>query len=144
VGVPSREPAGATADVAIVGGGPAGSAAALWLARQGLRVVVIERERFPRHQPGETLPPGVEPIFAQLGVTNAIEAAGFIRHRGTWVTWSGPRRFDALGGDRDGPWLGFQAPLIRQATFSTRWNLFQMAGERSVLAKVDYAGTLAR
>src|ERR671912_112931 len=83
---------------------------ALWLARQGLRVVVIERERFPRYWPGETLPPGFEPIFAQLGVTNAIEAAGFIRHRGTWVTWSGPRRFDSFGGDRDGPWLGFQAP----------------------------------
>jgi 2-polyprenyl-6-methoxyphenol hydroxylase-like FAD-dependent oxidoreductase len=84
VGVPSREPAGATADVAIVGGGPAGSAAALWLARQGLRVVVIERERFPRHRPGETLPPGVEPIFAQLGVTEAIAAVGFTRHSGTW------------------------------------------------------------
>jgi 2-polyprenyl-6-methoxyphenol hydroxylase-like FAD-dependent oxidoreductase len=59
------------------------------------------------------LPPGVEPIFAQLGVTNAIEAAGFIRHRGTWVTWSGPRRFDRFGGDRGGPGLGFQAPRDR-------------------------------
>jgi 2-polyprenyl-6-methoxyphenol hydroxylase-like FAD-dependent oxidoreductase len=113
VGVLSREPAGATADVAIVGGGPAGSAAALWLARQGRRVVVIERERCPRHRPGETLPPGVEPIFAQLGVTSAIEAAGFIRHPGTWVTWSGPRRFDAFGGDGNGPWLGFRAPRER-------------------------------
>src|SRR5215207_1658960 len=98
------------ADVVIVGGGPAGSAAALWCARQGLRVVLLERERFPRHRPGETLPPGVEPLFAQLGVTEAIAAAGFTRHPGTWVTWSGPRRFDPFGRDSGGAWYGFQAP----------------------------------
>jgi flavin-dependent dehydrogenase len=55
-------------DVAVVGGGPVGSAAALWCVRQGLRVVLLERERFPRRHPGVTLPPGVEPLFAQLGV----------------------------------------------------------------------------
>src|SRR5215208_4143946 len=97
-------------DVVIVGGGPAGSATALWCVRQGLRVVLVERERFPRHRPGETLPPGVEPLFAQLGVTDAILAAGFTRHLGTWVTWSGPRRFDPFGLDSGGPWRGFQAP----------------------------------
>src|SRR5215211_3104392 len=93
-------------DVAIVGGGPAGSASAIWCARQGLRVVLLEREVFPRHRPGETLPPGVEPIFAQLGVAGAR----FTRHLGTWVTWSGPRRFDPFGLDSGGPWYGFQAP----------------------------------
>jgi flavin-dependent dehydrogenase len=98
------------ADVVIVGGGPAGSTSALWCARQGLRVVLVERERFPRHRPGETLPPGVEPLFAQLGVTDAILTAGFTRHLGTWVTWSGPRRFDPFGRDSGGSWYGFQAP----------------------------------
>ena len=39
--------------------------------------------------------------------------AGFERPAGTWVTWSGPRRFDAFGADGDGPWLGFQAPRNR-------------------------------
>jgi flavin-dependent dehydrogenase len=97
-------------DVVIVGGGPAGSAAALWCVRQGLRVVLVERERFPRHRPGETLPPGAEPLFNQLGVADAIAAAGFTRHLGTWVSWSGPRRFDPFGADRNGPWQGFQAP----------------------------------
>jgi len=98
------------ADVVIVGGGPAGSAAALWCVRQGLRVVQLEREQFPRHRPGETLPPGVEPLFAQLGVAEAIVAAGFTRHSGTWVTWAGPRRFDPFGRDSGGSWYGFQAP----------------------------------
>ena len=103
----------AAVDVVVVGGGPAGSAAAIWCARRGLRVVLLERERFPRHRPGETLPPGVEPLFDQLGVAGAIGRAGFVRHAGTWVTWSGPRRFDAFGGDEGGPWLGFQAPRER-------------------------------
>jgi flavin-dependent dehydrogenase len=96
--------------VVVVGGGPAGSATAIWCARRGLRVALLERERFPRHRPGETLPPGVEPLFGQLGVAEAMLGSGFIRHRGTWVAWSGPRRFDPFGGDSRGPWLGFQAP----------------------------------
>src|SRR5215208_5974705 len=101
---------GSEVDVVVVGGGPAGSAAALWCVRQGLRVVLLEREQFPRHRPGETLPPGVEPVFAQLEVAEAIAAAGFTRHPGTWVSWDGPRRFDAFGFDSGGSWSGFQAP----------------------------------
>src|SRR5215207_4486055 len=97
-------------DVVIVGGGPAGSATAIWCARQGLRVLLLEREVFPRHRPGETLPPGVEPVFVQLGVNEAIAEAGFTRHLGTWVSWSGPRRFDPFGRDSRGSWRGFQAP----------------------------------
>lgn len=75
-----------------------------------MRVALLERDRFPRHRPGETLPPGAEPIFAQLGVAEAVRAAQFVRHPGTWVSWSGPRRFDPFGEDADGPWFGFQAP----------------------------------
>src|SRR5688500_14225524 len=97
-------------DVVIVGGGPAGSASALWCAHHGLRVVLVERERVTRHRPGETRPPGVEPLFAPPGVIAAIVTAGFTRHLGTWVTWAGPRRFDAFGVDSGGPWRGFQAP----------------------------------
>ena len=97
-------------DVVIVGGGPAGSASALWCARLGLRVVLLEREVFPRHRPGETLPPGVESVLVQLGVVEQILAADFTRHLGTWVSWSGPRRFDAFGRDSHGSWRGFQVP----------------------------------
>jgi flavin-dependent dehydrogenase len=97
-------------DVVVVGGGPAGSAAAIWCARHGLTVCLLERQRFPRHRPGETLPPGVDVLFGQLGVAEAIARAGFTRHSGTWVEWTGERRFEAFGGMPDAPWLGRQAP----------------------------------
>ena len=44
-------------DVAIIGGGPAGSTAATLLARAGRRVIVLEREKFPRFHIGESLLP---------------------------------------------------------------------------------------
>lgn len=94
----------------IVGGGPAGTAAALWCAHRELRVILLERERFPRHRPGETLPPAAEVLFDQLGVGTAIARADFHRHTGTWVEWNAARRFDGFGVDDAGPWGGFQAP----------------------------------
>ena len=44
-------------DVAIIGGGPAGSTAAALLARAGRLVVLFEREKFPRFHIGESLLP---------------------------------------------------------------------------------------
>lgn len=103
-------------DVAVVGGGPAGSAAAIWCAMRGLVVVLIEGQPFPRPRPGETLHPGVSPILRQLGVDREVDQAGFLRHPGQTVKWEGEPRFVAFGGDSAGPWLGFQA--VRE-TFDT-------------------------
>lgn len=96
-------------DLAIIGAGPAGCAAAISAAQAGLRVVLVERLSFPRHRPGETLPPGVEPLFRQLGVWEEIENAGFIRHSGHWVAWDGEPKFSAFGRTEEELWRGFQA-----------------------------------
>jgi flavin-dependent dehydrogenase len=100
---------GRSADVVVVGGGPAGSAAAISCASAGLSVLVLERAAFPRDCPGESLHPGVEPLFSQLGVGDAVRAADFVRYPGFWVEWDGPRQFVPFGQDANGPWLGFQA-----------------------------------
>jgi flavin-dependent dehydrogenase len=96
------------APVVVVGGGPAGCAAAIACAQAGLQVTLLEREPFPRHRPGETLHPGVEALFRQLGVWEQILRGGFLRHEGNWIRWDGPPRFEAFGRDATGPWRGFQ------------------------------------
>ena len=69
-------------DVAVVGGGPAGSTVSAFLARAGLAVVCFERERFPRFHVGESLLPASLPLFDRLGVRERIESAGFQRKNG--------------------------------------------------------------
>ena len=68
----------------ILGGGPAGSAAALAALREGGRVRVIEKSRFPRHKVcGEFFSPEIGPELDNLGAWNAFLAAGPARVRRT-------------------------------------------------------------
>ncbi len=67
-------------DVIVMGGGPAGATSAALLAAAGHRVVVVEKERFPRFHIGESLLPCDLPIFARLGVT--LEGGPFVRKAG--------------------------------------------------------------
>jgi flavin-dependent dehydrogenase len=69
-------------DVAIIGGGPAGSTAAGLLARAGRRVVVFEREKFPRFHIGESLLPFSMKAFTRLGLHEKFLRAGFIKKYG--------------------------------------------------------------
>src|SRR4051794_35406030 len=63
-------------DVLIVGGGPAGSTTAALLARKGLEVTLIERDRHPRFHIGESLLPMNIPIVERLGLGEALHAIG--------------------------------------------------------------------
>jgi flavin-dependent dehydrogenase len=65
-------------DVVIVGGGPGGATAAALLARRGRRVLVLERQRFPRFHIGESLLPSSAPVLAELGLSDEMDRR-FIR-----------------------------------------------------------------
>jgi flavin-dependent dehydrogenase len=69
-------------DVAIIGGGSADSTAAALLARAGRRVIVFEREKFPRFHIGESLLPFSMKAFTRLGLHEKFLRAGFMKKFG--------------------------------------------------------------
>ncbi|MEX2138695.1 MAG: NAD(P)/FAD-dependent oxidoreductase [Pirellulales bacterium] len=65
--------------VIVIGGGPAGSTVSTILAQQGVRVVLYERERFPRFHIGESLIPETYWTFKRLGMLPKLKASRFTR-----------------------------------------------------------------
>ncbi|KKD08049.1 tryptophan 7-halogenase [Streptomyces sp. WM6386] len=75
-------------DLIVVGGGPAGSTAATVVAKRGHRVLLLERETFPRYQIGESLLPAtVHGLCRILGVADEVQQAGFTLKRGGTLRW---------------------------------------------------------
>lgn len=80
-------------DVLVIGGGPAGSTAAILLAEKGYRVVLLEKARHPRFHIGESLLPANMPLFERLGVADRIRAIGMQKWGAEFVSpWDGRRQ----------------------------------------------------
>ncbi len=74
---PSATPA-LSFDVCIVGAGPAGSTAACLLARQGLKIALLDRARFPRDKTcGDGITPRGTRVLERIGALDRVAAAGF-------------------------------------------------------------------
>ena len=69
----------ADVDVAVIGGGPAGSTVSALLAQQGLRVAVFERDAFPRFHIGESLIPETYWVLKRLNMLPKMEASHFVK-----------------------------------------------------------------
>jgi menaquinone-9 beta-reductase len=102
----------------VVGAGPAGAASALYAARRGHRVIVFDRQTFPRDKPcGEGLMPSGRPALRELGLEDDVVSGGAPPLNG--VQFGLPERptvdvpFPAHGGERAG--LG-----IRRLDFDAR------------------------
>ena len=76
-------------DVAVIGGGPAGSTVAWLLADAGHSVILLERDVHPRDHVGESLTPSTNNIFQRMGFLPKIEEAGFVHKAG--ACWTAPR-----------------------------------------------------
>jgi len=66
-------------DVIVIGGGPAGSTVASILAREGRKVVLFEKERFPRHHIGESLMTDTYWTFKRMGLLEKLKESPFVR-----------------------------------------------------------------
>lgn len=77
--MPSPETPSDTCDVVVMGGGPAGSTCATLLAKAGRSVLVLEKEKFPRHHIGESLLPESYWVFERIGVLDKMRSSAHTR-----------------------------------------------------------------
>ena len=77
------------ADAVIIGGGPAGATLGTLLARDGHRVLILEKDIHPRDHVGESLTPSTNLVFDKIGFLDKMNDAGFIHKPGTG--WTAPR-----------------------------------------------------
>jgi flavin-dependent dehydrogenase len=115
-------------EVVIVGAGPAGSVAALVLARAGARVAMLDRATFPRDKLcGDTVNPGTLAILRRLGVAADVEARGLPVHgmrvtgaNGVVIEGRYPRGLHGVAIlRRDLDWVLVQAAVAAGATFES-------------------------
>ncbi len=99
-------PVPVSCEVVVIGGGPAGSMAATYLAQAGHDVVLLEKQRHPRLVVGESLIPDFWKYCDEAGVSDAIINEGFIRKAGGTVDWHGETRNLAF---KD---FGFKRPAL--------------------------------
>ncbi len=84
-----KAPADKKHDVIIIGGGPAGAAAATYLADAGLKPVIVEKDRFPRYHIGESMTGECKACLRKLGLEPHMLAAGYPVKRGATVYGTG-------------------------------------------------------
>jgi len=129
-------------DVAIIGGGPAGSTTGSLLKKYNpnLKVLILEKEKFPREHVGESQLPLISAILNEMGVWDKVEAAGFPIKLGATYRWGASKdlwdfEFIPVGDFKDEP---------RPAKFAGQrvWTAFQV--ERAIYDKIllDHAKEL--
>jgi len=118
-------------DVAIIGGGPAGSTLGTILLKYNptLKVLIIEREVFPREHVGESQLPPVTRVLDEMGCWEKVEAAGFPIKTGAVYRWGNTDdlwRFDFLAGQEfeDKPRPGQLEGQRHQTTFHVERSVF--------------------
>src|ERR1700712_3437702 len=98
-------------DVIVIGGGPSRAAVATRLAQRGRRVLLLEKEHFPRFHIGESMLPCTMPLIEQLGAMPRLKAADFLpKYAAEFVTADGSlrRRYAFADGLVAGPSSAFE------------------------------------
>ena len=78
-------------EIVVIGGGPAGSTVATLLSQWGRRVLLLEKDHFPREHIGESLLPGTVAVMKRMGVYEKVDDAGFVHKYGATYVWGKSR-----------------------------------------------------
>jgi flavin-dependent dehydrogenase len=113
--------------VAVVGAGPAGSALAIFLAREGAQVTLFDDRRRPELLVGESLVPAVVPILQRLGVESETATCGQVKPGVTFV-WSPTTRFS------------FTFARFAPSVFPYAYNIARPQFDDAILARAVGAG----
>ena len=143
-------------DVIVIGGGPSGSAVATRLVQQKHRVLLLEKEHFPRFHIGESMLPCAMPLIEQLGAMPRLKAADFLpKYAAEFVTADGSlkRRYAFADGLVQGAGSAYEVDRsqfdrllldnaaeqgvdVRQGARVTRFDIDRAAGV-TVVARAD-------
>jgi flavin-dependent dehydrogenase len=119
-------------DVIIIGAGPAGSTAALLLARQGFRVLMLERAKFPRFHIGESILPCNFPLVQELGLEDALNRLPHLKKYGAEF---------GMGDDHDTTRFFFDAGVIPG---SRTFNIERSHFDKMLMDEAIAAGAIVR
>ena len=135
-------------DVAIIGGGPPGSIAAALLARAGRRVIVLERDKFPRFHIGESLLPFSMQAFSGSACTRNSPAPGSWKNLAAKCTAPAAVRAEVLFRGRlslaNRPLLSGNARRIRQSSSRSRAESGAEVREETGVEQIDFSDEAVR
>lgn len=121
-------------DCLVVGAGPAGSAAAMEMARAGLDVLVVDRGEFPRFRIGESFLPRTKRAFRRLGVLDKCLALPHARKVGVEIS---------LGDARHGPQYFFFRDVFGDGDKET-FNMARIHLDKMMMETAREAGAEVR
>ena len=126
-------------DALVIGGGPGGAATAIFLARQDLDVVIVEKEVHPRFHIGESLLPHSLPILEELGALDQVREIGVEKAGAEFISEDGQTEalFEFHRALLDGPSHAYQ---VRRSEFDKI--LFDQAVAMGAIALDETTATI--
>jgi flavin-dependent dehydrogenase len=118
-------------DVIVMGGGPAGSSVSSILAREGRRVVLFEKEVFPRHHIGESLMTDTYWTFQRMGILEKLKQSPFVRKYSV--------QFANSAGRESRPFYFFEANHHESAV---TWQVTRAAFDKLLLEHAEQQGVV--